>query len=138
MGRRGTTDDERRAIAIILARYGAPLLHFADLIASASNDDVDVHSSNGPIPASLLEHYEMRALAVGGNSDGTVAVVGLDRLAELVADREPGWFTTVTFSDLRRRIDGALLLLIHDGDEVVAAVGYDGPAHAVPADETRP
>jgi hypothetical protein len=138
MGRRSTTDGERRAIAAILASYGAPLLHFADLIAAANNDDVDVHSIDGPVPASLLEHYEMRALAVGGNPDGAVAVVGLDRLAELGADQEPGWFTAVTFSDLRRRIDGASLLLIHDGDEVVAAVGYDGPAHAAPVAQPPP
>jgi hypothetical protein len=133
MGRRSTTDGERRAIAVILASYGAPLLRFADLIASANNDDVDVHSIEGPVPGLLLEHYEMRALAVGGNSDGVVAVVGLDRLAELVDNQEPCRFTAVTFSDHRRRLDGASLLLIHDGDEVVAAVGYDGPSHPVPA-----
>lgn len=132
MGRRTTTDGERRAIAAVLALYGTPLRHFADLIAAANNDDVGVHSIEGPVPASLLEHYQMRALAVGSIPDGAVAVVGLDRLAEVVADHEPGRFTAVTFSDARRRIDSASLLLIHDGDEVVAAVGYDGPAHAVP------
>lgn len=127
-----STDGERRAIAGILATYGPPLRRFADLIAASNNDDVHVSSIVGPLPGSLLEHYEMRALAVGGNSDGAVAVVGLDRLAELVAADEPGRFTIVTFSDARTRIDSASLLLVHDGDEVVAAVGYDGPAHAVP------
>jgi hypothetical protein len=138
MGQRSTTDGERRAIAAILASYGAPLLPFADLIAAANSDDVGVRSSDGPVSASLLEHYEMRALAVGSIPDGAVAVVGLDRLAELVADQEPGCFTVVTFSDARRRIDSASLLLIHDGDEVVAAVGYDGPAHAVPLAQPSP
>jgi hypothetical protein len=132
MGRRSTTDSERRAIAVILASYGAPLLRFADLIAAADNDDVDVHPIDGPVPGSLLEHYEMRALAVGGNSDGVVAVVGLDLLAELVDNQEPGRFTAVTYSDHRGRTDGASLLLIHDGDEVMAAVGYDGPSHPIP------
>lgn len=138
MGRRTTTDGERRSIAVILASYGPPLRHFADLIAAANNDDVAVHSIEGPIPAPLLEHYEMRALAVGGHADGAVAVVGLDRLAQLVEDQEPGWFTAVTFSDARRRVDSAQLLLIHDGDEVVVAVGYDGPAHAVPFAQPSP
>ena len=55
------------------------MLRFADLIEAANNEDVHVSSIAGPVPGSLLEHYEMRALAVGGNSDGTVAVVGLDR-----------------------------------------------------------
>jgi hypothetical protein len=133
-----STDGERRSIAGILASYGPPLLRFADLIAAAKNDEVHVGAIAGPIPGTLLEHYEMRALAVGGSSDGAVAVVGLDRLAELVADQQPGRFTAVTFSDARRRIDSASLLLIHDGDEVVAAVGYDGPAQAVPIVQSSP
>jgi hypothetical protein len=132
-----STDGERRSIAGILASYGPPLLRFANLIAAANNDDVHVSSLAGPVPGALLENYEMRALAVGLNSDGTVAVVGLDRLAELVAAHEPGRFTAVIFSDARRRIDSASLLLLHDGDEVVAAVGYDGPAHAVPVGPPR-
>lgn len=133
-----STDGERRLIAGILASYGPPLLRFADLIAAAKNDEVHVGSIAGPIPGTLLEHYEMRALAVGGSSGGAVAVVGLDRLAELVADRQQGRFTAVTFSDARRRIDSASLLLIHDGDEVVAAVGYDGRAQAVPIVQSSP
>jgi hypothetical protein len=70
---------------------------------------------------------------VGGNCDGEVAVVGLDRLTDLVADNRPCRFAVVIFTDARRRIDSASLLLIHDGEAVVAAVGYDGPAHAAPA-----
>jgi len=132
MARHGTTDGERRAIALILASHGAPLLRFADLLASANNDDVYVSSIEGSIPVVLLENYELRALAVGGSTEGLCAVVGLDRLAQLVASREPGPFTAVDFSDARRRLDGASLLLIHDGHEVVAAVGYDGPSDPVP------
>jgi len=132
MARHGTTDGERRAISVILATYGAPLLHFADLLAAANNEDVHVNSIEGPIPGLLLENYELRALAVGGNRDGVLAVVGLDRLTQLVEDQLPGRFSAVIFSDHRRRPDGASLLLIHDGDEVVAAVGYDGPSHPVP------
>ena len=135
MARHGTTKGERRAIAVILASYGAPLLRFADLLAAANNDDVHVSSIEGPIPGSLLEHYELRALAVGGNPDGVDAVVGLDRLRQLVGSQEPGPFTAVIFSDHRRRPNGASLLLIHDSDEVVAAVGYDGPSHPVPVVE---
>lgn len=132
MARHGTTDVERRAIAVILATYGPPLLHFADLLAAANNDDVHVNSIEGPISGSLLENYEMRALAVSGSPDGVLAVVGLDRLTHLVENQQQGRFTAVMFSDIRRRPDGASLLLIHDGDEVVAAVGYDGPSHPVP------
>ena len=131
MGRRATTDDERRAIAVILASYGPALLRFADLIASANNDDVHVYSIEGSVPPSLLELYELRAIPMGGNPHGVHAVVGLDRLAQLVDNREPGRFTAVNFSDYRRRPDPAFLLLIHDGAEVVAAVGYDGPSHPV-------
>ena len=79
--RHGTTDGERRAIAVIFASYGAPLLRFADLLAAANNDDVHVSSIEGPVPGLLLEHHELFALAVGGNSDGVLAVVGVDRLA---------------------------------------------------------
>lgn len=131
-----STDAERREIAEILAAYGAPLLHFADLIAGAHNEDVHVGAIAGPIPDMLLEQYETRALVVSGFADGSVAVVGLDRLRELVADQDPVRFASVIFSNARRVVDSASLLLIHDGSEVVAAVGYDGPLHASPVSQT--
>jgi hypothetical protein len=46
-----STDGERREIAGVLAAYGPPLSHFAELVAGADLDDVHVGSISGPVPA---------------------------------------------------------------------------------------
>jgi hypothetical protein len=128
----GSTDEERDAVVALLASHGSTLLPFADIVAAGDSRDLYVDHVGGPLSEELLQMYRLRAQAVEWGGRGKIAIVGLDRLAELVESQEHGRFWSVLYTRDGRTVTS--LTMLHDGTRLVAAVAYDGsPIPAVPA-----